>query len=379
MPVYLDHNATTPLDERVLAVMYPYLTSSYGNPSSVHGFGREVRSAIEKAREQVAALVNAHPSQVVFTSGGTEANNMVFVGIAQTRAASRVITSAVEHPSVLRATRHLDSRQWQVGQVGVDAQGYVSPDALATVLDEQTRLVSIMSANNEVGVIQDIPALAEECRSRGILFHSDAVQALGKVTVDFAASGAHLMSLSSHKIYGPQGCGALIVDKSVGLTPLMYGGGQEKKRRAGTENVAAIVGFGHAAELAAVEMQQNQCQLLALRQQLESALLDIEGVTLFAADAVRLPNTAMFSVEGVAGETMLMALDTLGYAVASGSACESGNDEPSHVLTAMGVSQDIALSSLRVSLGQSNTVQDVDGFIMALKQQIQMMRMMARH
>jgi len=377
MSIYLDHNATTPLDERVLAAMYPYLTNRYGNPSSVHSFGRQVRGAIDLAREQVAALVNAHPSQVVFTSGGTEANNMVFAGVREACSPGGVLVSAIEHPSVLRATRHLSSQQWQVEQVGVDVSGCISREKLAEMIDGQSRLVSIMSANNETGVIQDIPTLADECRSRGVLFHSDAIQALGKIKVDFIASGVHLMTLSSHKIYGPQGCGALIMDKSVGLSPLMYGGGQERKRRAGTENVAAIVGFGHAAELAALELEQDQRELLALREQLEAALLSVEGITLLAAEAERLPNTVMFAVDGVAGETMLMALDTAGYAVSSGSACESGSEDPSHVLMAMGVSRDVALSSIRVSLGKSNTEQEIEGFITALKQQIQMMRMMA--
>ena len=377
MATYLDHNATTPLDERVLEAMYPFLTARYGNPSSVHGFGRHVRRAIDNAREQVSALVNAHPSQVIFTSGGTEANNMVFAGLAQRQTAGRALISAVEHPSVLRGTRHLDSHQWQIETIAVDESGRVSADLLNAMIDDQTRLVSVMVANNEVGTVQDVATLSAICRDRQVVFHCDAVQAVGKIEVDFTSSQAHLMSLSSHKIYGPQGCGALVVDKSVAMAPLMYGGGQEKKRRAGTENVAAIVGFGKAAELAAGELNYNQQYLLQLRQQLEMALQTVDGVTIFAASAERLPNTVMFAVEGIAGEAMLMALDTQGFAVSSGSACESAEEGPSHVLVAMGVPFELAQASIRISLGRGNTAQDVENVIIALQQQIQMMRSMA--
>lgn len=377
MARYLDHNATTPLDQRVLEVMTPYLTQHYGNPSSVHSFGRQVRAGIECAREQVAALVNAHPSQVVFTSGGTEANNMVFAGLAAQHANAKALISPIEHPSVLRAAKHLTAQQWQVEELAVDAQARLSPIQLAESMDKQTRLVSVMSANNEVGVVQDITALAEVCRNHNVLLHTDAVQALGKIKVDFAGCGAQLMSLSSHKIYGPQGCGALIVDKSVDLHPLMYGGSQEKRRRAGTENVAAIVGFGAAAELAAVEFDLNQRHVLALRDRLEQGLEAIGGISLFATEAERLANTSMFAVEGIAGETMLMALDQLGYAVSSGSACESASEDPSHVLMAMGVPRELGLASIRVSLGKDNTSEDIDGLLAALQQQIQMMRSMA--
>ncbi|VAW88655.1 Cysteine desulfurase [hydrothermal vent metagenome] len=377
MATYLDHNATTPLDERVLEAMHPFLMKSYGNPSSVHGFGRHVRRAIDNAREQVAALVNAHPSQVIFTSGGTEANNMVFAGLAQRQTAGRALVSAIEHPSVLRGTKHLDSHQWQIETIAVDASGRVSADLLNAMIDDQTRLVSVMAANNEVGTVQDVAILSAICRDRQVIFHCDAVQAVGKIEVDFSSTQTHLMSLSSHKIYGPQGCGALVVDKLVDMAPLMYGGGQEKKRRAGTENVAAIVGFGKAAELAASELSHNQQHLLQLRQQLERALKTVDGVTIFAASAERLPNTVMFAVEGIAGETLLMALDALGFAVSSGSACESAEEGPSHVLVAMGVPFELAQTSIRISLGRGNTAQDVDNVIIALKQQIQMMRSMA--
>ncbi|MCF6218316.1 MAG: cysteine desulfurase [Gammaproteobacteria bacterium] len=379
MSTYLDHNATTPLDERVLEAMHPFLTASYGNPSSVHGFGRHMRRAVDNAREQLAALVNAHPSQVIFTSGGTEANNMVFSGLAQRQPPGRVLISTIEHPSVLRGTKHMDRLKWQIERIPVDQAGRVEVDTLAGMIDSQTRLVSIMAANNETGTIQDIEALAATCREHNAVFHCDAVQALGKIKVDFPASMAHLMSLSSHKIYGPQGCGALVVEKSIDLAPLMYGGGQERTRRAGTENVAAIVGFGRAAEIAANELEKNRQQLLLLRQLLEQMLQTIEGVVLFATQAERLPNTVMFAVEGVAGETMLMALDEMGFAVSSGAACESTKGEPSHVLTAMGVSYELAQASIRISLGRANTAQDVENVVVALKHKILMMRSVARY
>lgn len=379
MAIYLDHNATTPLDERVLEAMHPFLTESYGNPSSVHGFGRHVRRAIDNAREQLAALVNAHPSQIIFTSGGTEANNMVFAGLAQRQPPGRVLISAIEHPSVLRGTQHMDSQKWQIETVPVDQAGRVETDILAGMMDGQTRLVSIMAANNETGALQNVEALAARCREHNVLFHCDAVQALGKIKVDFAASQAHLMSLSSHKIYGPQGCGALVVDKSVDMAPLMYGGGQERARRAGTENVAAIVGFGRAAEIVASELEVNRQQLTSLRRLLEQRLQTIEGVVLFATQAERLPNTVMFAVEGVAGETMLMALDEVGFALSSGAACESTHGEPSHVLTAMGVPYELAQASIRISLGRGNTAQDVESVVVALKQQVLMMRSVARY
>jgi cysteine desulfurase len=380
MPVYLDHNATTPLDARVLEAMLPYLHEQFGNPSSPHRFGRRARTAIDGARAQVAALVNAHPAQVVFTSGGTEANNLALAGCTAAHARpGGVAIGATEHASVSEVAEVLAARGWQVTRVGVDRRGLIVREALAEVMRRaRPVLVSIMYANNETGVIQDLAALATVVRAHGALLHSDAVQAAGKIAVDFAASGAQLMSLSGHKIYGPKGVGALIVDSSAELRPLLVGGGHEKGRRAGTENVAAIVGFGAAAELARARLAEQGLRLSGLRERLESGLRAIDGIEVFGHEAPRLPNTVYFGVPGVDGPTLLLALDKAGFACASGSACGSDRHEPSPALRAMGVEASLARSALRVSLGAGNTAQDVDGFISALAGQLQQLQRMAR-
>jgi cysteine desulfurase len=370
LAVYLDHNATTPLDERVLEVMLPHLRGSYGNPSSVHAPGRAARVALDLAREQVAALVNAHPSQVIFTSGGTEANNSALKGVALLSAAAKLVLGPTEHASVRGPVAALRRHGWEVAQVTGDANGVVSPLALSQSLDAQTRLVSVMWANNESGAVNPIAELAEVCREHGVLLHSDAVQAAGKLTLDFAASGLQLMSLSAHKLYGPKGVGALIIDKAVSLEPLLDGGGQERGRRGGTENVAAIAGFGRAAELAGSEQLTRQQQVLSLRDYFEKSLcMAIPQAVIFAAGTERLPNTSFFAIPSLEGRTLIMALDRLGFAVASGSACGSEQHEPSHVLKAMGVATELAHGALRVSFGQQNSKGDVERLIAALVSQ----------
>ena len=347
--VYADHNATTPLDERVLEAMLPWLRGHYGNPSSVHTPGREARAALDRAREQVAQLAGAHPSQVVFTSGGTEANNSALKGVAHRLPKGRIAISAVEHASVSAPAAALRRFGWQCDAIGVDERGICSVEALNQVFQDDTRLVSVMWANNETGAIQPVAALAKRCRELGILFHTDAVQAAGKLAVDFAASGAHLMSLSAHKLYGPKGIGALILDKALDMEPLLHGGGQEKGRRGGTENLPAIVGFGMAAELARVELDTRRRHLLDLRERLESRIArDLPQAVIFAEMAERLPNTVFLAVPGVEGQTLIMALDQQGIAVSSGSACGSEHTEPSGVLKAMGVDNDLALGAIRI-------------------------------
>jgi cysteine desulfurase len=373
--VYLDHNATTPLDERVLEAMLPYLKGRYGNPSSVHASGREARSALEQAREQVAALVNAHPSQVIFTSGGTEANNAALKGVALKTAVAGLLLGPTEHASVRAPAEALHRQGWRVGQSGCDEQGVVSAQALAQALNSDTRLVSLMWANNESGALNPIAELAAVCRERGVPLHSDAVQAAGKLALDFAASGVQLMSLSAHKLYGPKGVGALIVDKALGLEPLLHGGAQERERRGGTENVAAIVGFGRAAELAQAELLPRQRQAGALRDAFEQRLRTaLPQAVIFAAGAPRLPNTTFFAVPPLEGRTLIMALDRLGLAVASGSACGSEQHTPSHVLNAMGVASALAHGAVRVSFGQQNSDSDVERLITALVSQIKQLR-----
>jgi cysteine desulfurase len=366
MPVYLDHNATTPLEATALEAMLPYLRGQFGNPSSVHRHGRRARAAIDAAREQVAALVNAHPSQMIFTSGGTEANNLAIQGVAAKRSPGRILIGATEHPSVVEAATSLADRGWHIEHLPVDDQGCLRHDVLKEALQPVPALVSIMTANNETGVVQDMAAIAALVRDSGALLHTDAVQAAGKIALDFSASGAHLMSLSAHKIGGPKGVGALIVDKAVDMKPLLHGGGQERGRRSGTENVAGIVGFGAAATVVRERLTAYGLRLSRLRELLEAGLRRFHGIEVFAANAQRAPNTVCFGVHGMEGETLVMSLDRLGFAVSSGSACASGSNEPSPVLLAMGVERELARGSLRVSLGWNNTEIDVEEFLRAL-------------
>jgi cysteine desulfurase len=362
--IYFDHNASTPIDERVLEAMLPFLKSFYGNPSSLYRHGRLAKSAIDTAREQVATLAGASASQIIFTSGGTEANNLALATLA---AHAKLAISAIEHPSITDPAERLRRQGHELSIIDVDANGLITQEAINAAIQSKPALVSIMLANNETGVVQDVACYAQQLREHGIVVHTDAVQALGKIPVDFKQLAVQLMSLSSHKIYGPKGCGAVVFEKSVVITPLILGGGQEQNRRAGTENVAAIVGFGKAAELAHAELALHHESLLTLRQQLEAGLATIAGLTIFAQDAVRLPNTVQFGIEGKEGEMLLMKLDKKGVAVSSGSACASGGNQPSPVLLAMGVAEEQAKSALRVSLGRTNTESEVIEFIRLLK------------
>jgi cysteine desulfurase len=362
--IYFDHNATTPMDDRVLEAMLPFLKAFYGNPSSLYRHGRLVRSAIDTAREQVGALVGAQPSQIIFTSGGTEANNLALSAI---KPKSKLAISAIEHPCISEPAEYLARQGHELKLIDVDGNGLVTQDALDEVAQYNPGLVSIMLANNETGVILDIANYAHQLRSKGITVHTDAVQALGKIPVDFNQLGIHMMTLSSHKIYGPKGCGALIFDKAVSLKPMLLGGGQEQGYRAGTENSPAIIGFGKASELAGLELAQRAEHLLKLRKLLEDRLMAIPGISIFAKDAERLPNTVQFGIEGMDGEMLLMKLDQKGIAVSSGSACASGGGKPSPVLAAMGVSDGLAKSAIRISLGKANTEAEVVEFINVLK------------
>ena len=350
--IYFDHNATTPIDDRVLEAMLPFLKSFYGNPSSLYRHGRIVRSAIDAAREQVAALVDVQASQVIFTSGGTESNNLA---LATLPPQGRLAISAIEHPSITEPALRLKRLGAQLNIIDVDANGLITQAAIDKIIKEKPDLVSIMLANNETGVIQDLAPYAKQLRANDITVHTDAVQALGKIPVSFKQLGVHLMSLSSHKIYGPKGCGALVFEKGIEIKPVFLGGGQEQELRAGTENVAAIVGFGKAAELAKAELAKRSEQLLALRELLEEGLTTIPGLTIFARQADRLPNTVQFGIPGIDGEMLLMKLDQKGIAVSSGSACASGGSIPSPVLIAMGVEAGLAKSAIRISLGLANT------------------------
>lgn len=366
--LYLDHNATTPLDVRVREAMAPYLERFHGNPSALYRLGRISRDAVEQAREQVAALVGAAPAQIIFTSGGTEADNLALVGMWPALAGRGVAVGATEHPAVVEPAHHLQRHAGTpLTVLPVDSLGRMDQAALDGLSSVHVGLVSLMWANNETGVVHDLPRFAQSLREKGIWVHSDAVQAVGKVRVDFAASGLHLMSVSSHKINGPKGAGALVMDRSVPLTPLLHGGGQEKGLRSGTENVPAIVGFGKAAELAREENCIRAERAFGLRRALEAALADLSDAVLFARDAERLPNTLQFGMAGIDGEALVMALDRQRVAVSSGSACASGAGEPSPVLLAMGYAPEVARTAVRVSFGAGNEMGDVERFVAALK------------
>ena len=367
-PAYLDHNATTPLDARVLEAMLPFLKERYGNASSRHEYGRAARAAVDTARQQVAAAVGAHPTEVVFTSGGSEANNLFIKGAAACLKPGAIAVSAIEHPCVREPANDLKRLGWDLREIAVDAEGRVAGTDFSAALAQKPALVSVMLANNETGVLQDIPALAAQAKAARAWFHTDAVQALGKVAIDFRAlnaAGVSALTVSAHKLYGPKGAAALVLDKRIELKPLICGGGQERNLRSGTENVAAIVGFGAACELATARLEADAARLAELRGTLEQGLA-ASGATIFSRNATRLPNTTFFALAGIDGETLVAQLDRAGFAVASGSACSSVSPEPSHTLLAMGVEAGMAKGALRVSLGRANTEEDVARFLQAL-------------
>ena len=368
MPVYLDHNATTPLHEDVAEAMLPFMGGVYGNPSSVHRYGRLTRDALEQARTQVARLVGAEPNELIFTSGGTEANNLAIKGVLANQPATHFAVSAIEHASIMEPARSMTQQHWELDMIPVNTQGQVETEMLLSSLQANTRLVSVMSANNETGAVQDIKSLLEVTRANNAstLFHSDACQLAGKQVINFSEMGLDLMSLSSHKIYGPQGAGALVVKRSVDLSPQLTGGGQEKALRSGTENLLALVGFGRAAELAGETLVKRQLAAQGLQELLIEHLQAMRGVEIFSQSVERIANTVQFSLQGIDGEALLMALDRKGFAVSSGSACDSAKTQPSHVLLAMSVNEQTARGAIRVSFGEQNTEDDVTRFIEAL-------------
>ena len=367
MPAYFDHNATTPADPRVIGAMLPYLKGPYGNPSSLHRFGRAARDGVERARAQVAALLSAQPQEVIWTSGGTEANNLALKGLCTGKPSGRLLYGATEHPAVMEAAESLRRDGWAVEQIAMTCDGLVDwPAFTAQCQAGPVRVASLMAANNETGVIQDTARAAPLVHAAGGWLHVDATQAAGKLPLSFAETGADLLTLSSHKIYGPKGIGALLVKAEVDLGPLLHGGAQERGLRGGTENLPAIVGFGAAAELAMLELEARSAQVKALHEQLETGLREMSAVTLFGAKAERLANTTQFALAGWDGEALLMHLDRKGYAVSSGSACASGSGEPSHVLLAMGIDAATAKGAVRVSFGKGNTADEVQGFLTVL-------------
>ena len=368
-PVYLDHNATTPLDEGALEAMLPYLREQYGNASSRHEYGRAARRAIDDARQRVAYALGAHPTEVIFTSGGSEANNLFLKGAAACRKPGLVAISAIEHPCVREPARQLAKTGWHLRELPVDAKCRVaSADSRTSSPTDTPNLLSVMMANNETGVVQDLIPLLDGGKGTDVWCHSDAVQAFGKIPVNFRqlnAAGLHALTVSAHKIGGPKGAGALVLDKRVELAPLIAGGGHERGLRSGTENVAAIVGFGVAAERAVASLDLVSRHLSALQATLEIGLGAL-GASIFGAGAERLPNTSYFAMAGVDGETLVGKLDRAGFAVASGAACSSANPEISRVLQAMAVVPELARGAVRVSLGASNTSQQIHDFLAAL-------------
>ena len=371
--VFFDHNSTTALKSEVLKAMLPYMTEQHGNATSRHIYGRVAHGAIEQAREQVAMAVNAHPSQIVFTASGTEANNFAIRGMTSRLTKGQILTSAIEHPCVTRPAIALNALGWQARSINVDAQCILDLNHLHKLLNAPTNLVSVMLANNETGAIQDITAISELAQAKKALMHTDAVQALGKIKVDFDDLNVHAITLSSHKIGGPLGAGALVLNKRVDIEPLLHGGGQEKGLRSGTENIAAIVGFGVACELAVNNLSQFAQHTQRLRDYLETGLRKLNA-HLFAHQATRLSNTSFFAFADIEGETLVMALDRKGFAVASGSACSSDNGEPSHVLLAMGINEELARGAIRVSFGLSNTLEQVQKFLDVLENELARLR-----
>lgn len=349
------------------------MASKFANPSSLHASGRKTRALVEESREKLAEFINAHPSQIVFTSGGTEANNLALKGCIEGMRLRHTAYSSVEHPSVRDVARYL-SRTASVTELNVDSNGKLDMSELTEYCQVQTSpaLISVMLANNETGVLQNMAEISRIARSHGHFVHSDAVQALGKVDVDFKALQVNLLSLSAHKLNGPKGVGALVLDKALELKPLLHGGGQERGLRSGTENIAAIVGFAKAAEIAQKTLEEKTQAVKALRDYLESELRKIPGVVIFAENAPRLPNTTFFGFPGIDGETLLMQFDSNDIAVTSGSACSSKSGKPSHVLLAMNINEQLARSAVRVSLGMQNTKEEVDKFVNVLGQQCQM-------
>lgn len=373
--IYLDHNASTPVHPEALAAMLPYFAEHFGNPSSIHSFGREARDAVEAARETIAAFLGVAREEVVFTSGGTESDNLAIKGVAHARRAGHIITSQIEHHAVLRTCQHLEREGFSATYLPVDGHGLVDPEAVERAIRPDTILISIQYANSEVGTIEPVEEIAVVARARGIPFHVDGVQAFGKIPFKVREIGIDLLSFSSHKIYGPKGVGGLYIRKGIKMVPLQHGGDHERRRRAGTENVAACVGFAKAVELRAREMHDEARRLTALRDRLwEGIRARVPDVRLNGHPTRRLPSTNNVSFKGVEAESLILALDLKGIGVSAGSACTSGSLEPSFVLTAMGVLPEWALGALRCSMGRGTTAEDVEYVLEVLPPTVQRIR-----
>lgn len=366
--IYFDNAATTPLSQTALNAMEPFWASTFGNASSPYAVSRNARSALDAARSQVAALIGAHADEIVWTSGGTESDNWALLGVALAHLETRgqILVSSIEHHAVLEAAQTVCDLGFGVELIPVDEEGRVEPQTVAQMLRSDTLLVSMMHVNNETGVVQPIGSVGKECRARGVLLHCDAVQAAGKMPLDVNESNVDLMSLSAHKLGGPKGVGALYIRRGTRMKPLLRGGAQERGRRAGTENVPAIVGFGAVAQQARENMEGNAAYLSSLHQRLEHGLTQLEGARINGSGTQRAPHITNVSLHGQRAELLALNLDLQGFAVGTGSACASGALEPSHVLAAMGRDRETARASLRISLGLQNTIAEVDEFLAAL-------------
>ncbi len=377
--IYFDHNATTPVLGEVFDAMVPFLKDQWGNPSSIHWAGRGTRKAVEDARETVCRLLNCQNVELIFTSSGTEGDNHAIKGVAYANKSkgNHIITTKVEHPAVLNTCKHLAKEGFEVTYLDVDPDGLIDLEALKSAITPKTILITIMFANNETGVLFPVKEIGDIARARGVLFHTDAVQAAGKVPIDVQKLNVDLLTISGHKIYAPKGIGALFVKRGVRLVPLIHGGHHERNRRGGTENVAGIVGFGKAAEIAIRDMDKEIEHLKALKERLEAGLGKIPHIKINGHVDKRLPNTSNISFEFVEGESLLLNLDMKGIAASSGSACTSGSLEPSHVLVSMGLSHELSHGSVRFSLGKSNTVEEIDYLIEIMPPIVERMRSMS--
>ena len=364
--VYMDNNATTPVHPEVMEVMLPFFSEHFGNPSSIHWAGREVKKGIETARESVASFLKCDPKEIVFTAGGSESDNLAIKGVCEALKdkGNHIITTRVEHPAVLHTCEYMEKQGFQVTYLPVDMDGMINLEDLKNAITDKTILITIMFANNETGTIFPIAEIGKIAKERKVTFHTDAVQAAGKIPLDVNALNVDLLTISAHKLYGPKGVGVLYVRKGTKMKPMIHGGGQERNRRAGTENVTGLVGMGKACEIAMRDMDAESERLLRLRERLHKGLTQkIEHVKLNGHPSMRLNNTLNVSFEYVEGESLLLNLDMDGVAASSGSACSSGSLEPSHVLTAMGLPHEVAHGSVRFSLGRSNTEADIDKII----------------
>jgi cysteine desulfurase len=382
MRIYFDYNATTPLAPQVIDAVTTATRDQFGNASSVHHFGQQAKAALDEARSATAALLHADPSEIVYTSGGTESDNFAVRGAAEALEPTgrrHLVASAIEHEAVLNTLKALGRRGWTISLLPVDETGVVDPDRLAGLVTKETALVSVMHANNEIGTIQPIAALAAVAHKHGALMHTDAVQTVGKVAVDVRAMGVDLLTLSAHKFNGPKGAGALWIKRGTRMLPILTGGKHERSRRAGTENVPALVGMGVAAQLAGAKLDTEGARVAALRDRLEDAILRaVPGTTVNGTRTARVPNTTNISFDRVEAESLLIALDLEGIAVSTGSACSSGTLEPSHVLRAMGLSSHRTQNSLRFSLGLFSTDEEVDRVTAVLPGLVQKLRSLTR-